>query len=51
MYSLNSPIYTATFPSIYELLSAVIDFGVCPDQEIMFNGKPTGQMASDLIVH
>lgn len=49
MYSLDCSYYTAEFPSIGDLISHIMISGMDPNYEITFNGKPTGELAIDLI--
>lgn len=49
MYGLNCNYYTKTFPTIWDLVDDIIQSGMDPNYQITFNGKPTGEMAIDLI--
>ena len=49
MYSLDCDYYQAEFKSIHELILHVMISGMDPNYEITKDGKPTGEMAADLI--
>lgn len=49
MYSLNCNYYTREFRTVDELINDVMVSGMDPNYEITFNGKPTGELAIDLI--
>jgi hypothetical protein len=49
MYSLDCNYYEKNFSTIDELIRDVIQSGMDPNYEILRNGKPTGEMAIDLI--
>jgi len=49
MYSLDCSYYTAEFPTIGDLISHIMIPGMDPNYEITLNGKPTGELAIDLI--
>jgi len=49
MYTLDCSYYTKSFNSIDELIDDIIISGMDPNYEIVRNGKPTGDMAVDLI--
>jgi hypothetical protein len=49
MYSLDCNYYTKKFSTIDELLTDVVLSGMDPNYEITFNGKPTGELAIDLL--
>jgi hypothetical protein len=49
MYSLDCDYYTKQFSSIDELLMDIAISGMDPNYEITFNGKPTGELAIDLL--
>ena len=49
MYSLDCDYYKAEFKSIDELILHVMISGMDPNYEITKDGKPTGEMAIDLI--
>ena len=49
MYSLDCPYYTREFPTIVELLMDILESGMDPNHTITRNGKPTGEMAIDLM--
>jgi hypothetical protein len=49
MYSLNCSYYTAEFKSIGDLIAHIMISGMDPNYQITYNGKPTGEMAVDLI--
>jgi hypothetical protein len=49
-FSLSCSYYTRTFPTIEALLDDIINSGMDPNYEITLNGKPTGEIAADLIV-
>jgi len=49
MYGLDCSYYTRTFSTIDELLDDVIQSGMDPNMEITKDGRPTGEMAIDLI--
>ena len=51
MYSLDCNYYKKKFNTIKELIDDVIISGMDPNYEITRNGKPTGEMLADLIVH
>lgn len=51
MYSLDCNYYKKKFNTINELINDVIASGMDPNYEITRNGKPTGEMLADLIVH
>ena len=49
MYSLDSAYYKKSFSSFDALIEDIISSGMDPNYEITFNGKPTGELAIDLI--
>ena len=49
MYSLNCSYYTAEFKLIGDLIAHILISGMDPNYEVTYNGKPTGEMAVDLI--
>lgn len=49
MYSLDCDYYKAEFNTIDELVLHVMLSGMDPNYEITKDGKPTGEMAIDLI--
>ena len=49
MYSLDCSYYEKEFNTIDELLNDVMMNGMDPNYEITRNGKPTGELAIDLI--
>lgn len=49
MYTLACSYYTKSFPTIDSLVDAVLRDGMDPNYEILKDGKPTGEMAIDLI--
>jgi hypothetical protein len=49
MYSLDCPYYTREFPTIVELLMDILESGMDPSYTITRNGKPTGEIAIDLM--
>jgi hypothetical protein len=49
MYGLNCNYYEKLFSTIDELIADVIQSGMDPNYEILRDGKPTGEMAIDLI--
>lgn len=49
MYSLDCSYYSRQFSSIDELINDIISSGMDPNYQITFNGKPTGELAIDLI--
>lgn len=49
MYSLDCDYYKAEFNTIDELVLHVMISGMDPNYEITKDGKPTGEMAIDLI--
>ena len=49
MYSLNVSYYKKKFNTLMELIDDVVISGMDPNQEITCNGKPTGELAIDLI--
>jgi len=49
MYSLNCSYYEKEFSTIDELLEDVVSSGMDPNYEITRAGKPTGELAIDLI--
>jgi len=50
MYSLDCKYYQKKFNTVTELINDVIMSGMDPNYEITRNGKPTGEMAIDLIM-
>ena len=48
-YSLDCAYYTKEFNSLNELIENVTISGMDPSYEITRNGKPTGEMAEDLL--
>ena len=50
MYSLDCNYYKREFENIDDLVDDVMISGMDPNYEITLNGKPTGEMAVDLIV-
>ena len=49
MYSLDCSYYTREFPTIVELLMDILESGMDPNHTITRNGKPTGEIAIDLM--
>jgi hypothetical protein len=49
MYSLDCEYYTKEFLSIDALLTDIAISGMDPNYEITYNGKPTGELAIDLL--
>jgi hypothetical protein len=49
MYSLDVSYFVEEFDTLEELMDYVIQHGMDPNQEITRNGKPTGELAIDLI--
>ena len=49
MYSLNCSYFKEEFRSLDLLINAVLERGQDPNYEILYNGKPTGETAWDLI--
>jgi len=49
MYSLNCNYNNAMFPTLIKLMEYVMESGMDPNCEIMYNGKGTGEYAIDLI--
>tara|TARA_R100000458_G_C8222543_1_gene206448 strand:+ start:54 stop:209 length:156 start_codon:yes stop_codon:yes gene_type:complete len=49
MYSLDCTYYKDEFSTIDDLLDNIKSDGMDPNYEITLNGRPTGEMASDLI--
>ena len=49
MYSLKCEYYNNQYPSVDELLDAILESGMDPNYEITFNGTPTGEFASELL--
>tara|TARA_R110000824_G_scaffold107747_1_gene254251 strand:+ start:466 stop:621 length:156 start_codon:yes stop_codon:yes gene_type:complete len=39
-----------TFTDIYGLVDFVLINGICPSEEILFDGKPTGEYVEDFLV-
>jgi hypothetical protein len=50
MYSLDCSYYKKSFNTITELIDDITISGMDPNYEITRNGKPTGEMAIDLIM-
>ena len=50
MYSLKCKYYKKEFNSIDDLIDDVMYSGMDPNYEITFNGKGTGEQATDLLV-
>jgi hypothetical protein len=50
MYSLDCSYYKKEFNTIDELIDDVTISGMDPNYEITYNGKPTGEMAIELIM-
>lgn len=50
MFTLDSPCYTKSFSDIVDLINDVIDSGMDPNCEILHNGEPSGEFASDYII-
>jgi len=50
MYSLDCKYYQKKFNTVTELINDVIMSGMEKNYEITRNGKPTGEMAIDLIM-
>lgn len=50
MYSLDCSYYKKEFNTIDELINDVTISGMDPNYEITYNGKPTGEMAIELIM-
>jgi hypothetical protein len=49
MYGLRCNYYTRQFPTVDELIDDIMASGMDPNYEITYNGKGTGEKASDLI--
>jgi hypothetical protein len=49
MYSLDCDYFDKSFDSINELVDHVMSSGMDPNYEITRNGKPTGELAINLI--
>ncbi len=49
MWSLNCEWYTNQYPSVDELLDAILSSGMDPNYEITFDGVGTGELAAHLI--
>jgi hypothetical protein len=49
MWSLKCNYYTKQFSTLDELLSDIVLSGMDPNYEITKNGKPTGELAIDLL--
>lgn len=49
MYTLDCPWYDKSFDTINELLNDIMISGMDPNYEILKNGKPTGDIAFDLL--
>ena len=50
MYSLDCEYYKREFATLEELLNDVIYSGMDPNYEILWNGKPTGEIAANHIL-
>lgn len=50
MYSLDCSYYKKEFNTIDELINDITISGMDPNYEITRNGKPTGEMAIELIM-
>ena len=50
MYSLDCSYYKKEFNTIDELINDITISGMDPNYEITHNGKPTGEMAIELIM-
>jgi hypothetical protein len=50
MYSLKCNYYSKEFSTIDALIDDIMQSGMDPNYEITFNGRPTGEMATDFIV-
>lgn len=50
MYSLDCSYYKKEFNTIDELINDITISGMDPNYEITYNGKPTGEMAIELIM-
>lgn len=50
MYSLDCSYYKKEFNTITELIDDITISGMDPNYEITRNGKPTGEMAIELIM-
>ena len=49
MYSLDCDYFVQTFNDLNDLIDYVVSSGMDPNYEITRNGKPTGELAIDLI--
>ena len=49
MYSLDCDYYEKEFPTLDALLDDIISSGMDPNYEITRGGRPTGELAIDLI--
>jgi hypothetical protein len=49
MYSLKCEYYNNQYPSVDELLDAILSSGMDPNYEITFNGVGTGELAAELL--
>jgi hypothetical protein len=49
MYSLNCDYFVEEFSSLNELIYYIEQVGMDPNYEITRNGKPTGELAIELI--
>jgi len=51
MYGLDCSYYTAEFETLEELIEVVMINGIDPSYEITKNGKGTGGLLEDFIIH
>ena len=49
MFTLDCSYYQKSFKHFEDLINDIIDSGMDPNYEIVFNGEPSGEFAIDLI--
>ena len=50
MYSLVAPYDSEFFEDVQELCQYVLEKGICPETQILYNGEPIQETVSDFVV-
>ena len=50
MYSLVAPYDSEFFEDVQELCQYVLEKGICPETQILYNGEPIQETVSDYVV-
>jgi hypothetical protein len=51
MFTLDSTFYNKSFNDFVDLINDVLDSGMDPNCEILFNGEPSGEFVADYLTH